>query len=206
MLCKPDPAVWRLRAVFHIGSAVNHALLIEGSPSAPTPAEQPLSTVEKYSAVVAFITTPDFRQMVAERAEFEAGTGAPSKRLVFGTLTANALNDYDVTIEFLAATAADSRAAYRAIGELIRKRHARLSEQEAKLVQTAIDSYGERSARIQKSLDGTEQAGDQAPLGPASREPTWSDAGTQRESACSRSRQLGPLSRRRRSRRTQRSM
>lgn len=167
ILCKPDPAVWRLRAVFHIGSAVNRDFLLEDLPNARKPATQPLSYIEKASSVVALISTPGFRQMVVETAEFQAATAVLSKRLVFNTSRANELNDYDVTVEFLAATSADSRAAYRAIAELIRKRHARLLEEEAKLVQTTIDDYSKRSAQLQKWLDATEQAGNQAPPSPA---------------------------------------
>lgn len=108
--------------------------------------------------------------MVVETAEFEPATATRSKRLVFSTSRANELNDYDITVEFLAASAADSQAAYRAIAELIRTRHARLLEQESKLVQAKIGYYRDLASQLQKWLDASGQASDQGqPSPPASR-------------------------------------
>jgi hypothetical protein len=167
LLCKPDLPVWRLRAVFYIGSAVDRALLAESSSDALKTPKIPLSGIEKPSAVVALISSPGFRQKIVETAEFEASTAARSKRLVFDTLRANALNNFDITVEFLAASSADARATFRTIVELIRNRHTPLFEQEAQLLQTRIDDYRERSTQLQKWLGAMEQAGDQGPPVPA---------------------------------------
>jgi hypothetical protein len=154
-LCRPDPPVWRLSTIFHIGVSVNPTAVIEGSPN-------PLGTVERYSAVVAHISTPVFRETIAGASEFEAGSAALSKRLVFGTLRAHALNDNDIELEFVAASAADCRAAYRTVANLIGQRHAGLFDQNTKLLQTAIDDYRERATQLRKWEDAKVQPGYQA--------------------------------------------
>ena len=106
------------------------------------------STIERYASIVALISTPVFRDVIADTSKFEAGSAALSKRLVFDTLRAHALNDYDIEIQFTAASAADCRAAYRTIAERIGQRHAGLSDQNAKILQVAIDDYRERAAQL----------------------------------------------------------
>jgi hypothetical protein len=97
---------------------------------------------------VALISTPVFRDSIAGTSKFEAGSAALSKRLVFDTLRAHALNDYDIEIEFVAASAADCRAAYLTIAERIEQRHAVLTDQNAKILQVAIDDYRDRAAQL----------------------------------------------------------
>jgi hypothetical protein len=122
-LCRPYPPVWRLRAVFRIGTPVSPAAVIEGSPNSE-------GTIERYFTVVALISTPAFREAIARTSEFESGTAELSKRLVFDTLRAHALdNDVDdVEIYLTAASAADCRTAYRNIAHRIEQRHAPLFE------------------------------------------------------------------------------
>ncbi|SDR81797.1 hypothetical protein [Bradyrhizobium canariense] len=151
-LCRPDPPVWRLRTVFHIGTSVNPSSIIEGSPDLQ-------GVVERYAIVVAFISTPIFRETIAEASKFEPASAALSKRLVFDTLRAHALNDYDIEIDLTAASAADCRAAYRTIADRIEQRHEELFDQDAKMLQTAIDDLRERSAQLQKWEDAKVQPG-----------------------------------------------
>lgn len=156
-LCRPDPPVWRLRTTFHIGTSVAPAAVIDGSPNVR-------STIEKYSSVVALISAPAFRDTIAGTSEFEAGSAGLSKRLVFGTLRAHALdnNAEDVEIDFTAASAADCRAAYRTIARQIEQRHALLFNENAQQLQTAIDDYSERAALLAKWKDAEVQPGYQA--------------------------------------------
>jgi len=156
-LCRPDPPVWRVRTTFHIGMSASPAAVIEGSLNLG-------GTIEGYSSVVALISAPAFRDAIAAASEFEAGSAALSKRLLFATLRAHALdhNDQDVEIDFTAASAADCRAAYRTIAERIGQRHAGLSAQSAKTLQVAIDDYRERAAQLAKWEDARIQPGDKA--------------------------------------------
>jgi hypothetical protein len=151
-LCRPDPAVWRLRTVFHLGTSVAPGAVIEGS-------RNPEGTIERYSSIVAFISTPVFRDSIVGTSKLEAGSAALSKRLVFDTLRAHALNDYDIEIEFAAASAADCRAVYRTIAERIGRRHAVLSDQNARILEVAIDDYRERAAQLAKWEDAKVQPG-----------------------------------------------
>ena len=153
-LCRPDPPVWRLRTTFHLGISVKPAAVIEGSPDLR-------STIEKYSSVVALISAPVFRETIAGTSEFEAGSAGLSKRLVFGTLRAHALDndEEDVEIDFTAASAADCRAAYQNIARQIEQRHAALFDESARQLQTAIDDYRERAAQLAKWKDAELQPG-----------------------------------------------
>jgi len=158
-LLKPDTPVWRLRTVFHIGSTVNRFLLIEGS-------QNPQSTIERYSSVVSLISSPAFRQTVVGASMFEPQSAALSKLLVFDTLRANAINDFDVAIEFVAGSTQDCLAAYRIIADQIEQRHARMLEQDVKLLQMTIDDYRERSNQLQKWEDARLRAAEEAPPSP----------------------------------------
>jgi hypothetical protein len=144
-LCRPDPLVWRVRTTFHIGTTVTPDAVIEGFPTLQ-------GTIEKYSSVVALISTAVFRNAIAGASEFEANSAGLSKRLVFDTLRAHALdhNDKDVEIDFTAASAADCRATYRTIAHQIEQRHALLFDENAQLLQAAIDDYRERAVQLAK--------------------------------------------------------
>jgi hypothetical protein len=159
-LCRPGPPVWRLRTIFHIGSSINPTAVLEGSPDAE-------GTLERYSIVVALISTPVFRDTVAGSSEFQPDSAALSKRLVFNTLRAHALDNNvdDVEIDLTAASAADCRAAYRTIARQIEQRHALLFDENVKLLQAAIDDYRERSIQLKKWEDAAVQPGYQASTG-----------------------------------------
>jgi hypothetical protein len=118
--------------------------------------------VERYSTVVALISTPVFREAIASSSKFEPGSAELSKQLVFETLRAHALNDYDVQIEVTAASAADCRSAYRTLADRIGQRHAGLSDQNIRLLQAAVDNYRERSIQLKKWADARTQPGYQA--------------------------------------------
>jgi hypothetical protein len=159
-LCRPGPPVWRLRTIFHIGSSINPTAVLEGSPDAE-------GTLERYSIVVALISTPVFRDTVAGSSEFQPDSAALSKRLVFNTLRAHALDNNvdDVEIDLTAASAADCRAAYRTIARQIEQRHALLFDENVKLLQAAIDDYRERSIQLKRWEDAAVQPGYQASTG-----------------------------------------
>jgi hypothetical protein len=159
-LCRPGPPVWRLRTIFHIGSSINPTSVIEGSPN-------PEGTLERYSVVVALISNPVFRNTVANTSEFQSASAALSKRLVFDTLRAHALDDNveDIEVNLTAASAADCRAAYRTISRQIEQRHALLFDENVKLLQAAIDEYRTRSVQLKKWEDAAAQPGYQASTG-----------------------------------------
>jgi hypothetical protein len=147
----PDPPVWNLRSVFHIGISANPILVIEGSLT-------PQGAVEHYSTVVALISDPAFREAVVADSEFQPTSAALSKRLVFGTLRARALNDSDIEIDLSAASAVDCRSAYRAIADRIERRHALMFEHSKKLVRSAINDYRERSIQLRQWEDARLQS------------------------------------------------
>ena len=151
-LCPPDPPVWRVRTAFRIGMSVTPSAVIEGSSNLQY-------AIERYASVVTLISTPVFRDNIAGTSEFETGSAALSKRLVFDTLRAHALNDFDIEIQFVAASASDCRAAYRTIAERIEQRHAALSDQNAKVMQAAISEYRERADQLAKWKDAELQPG-----------------------------------------------
>jgi hypothetical protein len=154
-LCRPDPPVWRLRTVFHIGTSINPKLVIEGSPN-------PESPIEHYRSVVAVISAPMFRENIANTSQFEASSAALSRRLVFQTLRPHALsdNDYDIEIDFTAGSAADCRSAYRAIADRIEQRHAILSDQNNQELQKTIDDFQERSVQLKAWEDAKQNSAD----------------------------------------------
>jgi hypothetical protein len=155
LLCRPDPPIWRLRTVFHLGISINPAYVINESPN-------PEDTLEHYRAIVAFISTPSFRQNIADTSQFEPASASLSKGLVFDTLRPHALNDYDIEIDFAAASAADCRAAYRNIAHRVEQRHALLFDENVKVLQAAIDDYRERSTQLEKWEDAKTQSENQA--------------------------------------------
>jgi hypothetical protein len=156
-LCRPDPPVWRLRTLFHLGVSINPALVIDGTSNSERP-------IEPHRDVIALISTPVFRHVVVDTSEFQPNTAALSRRLVFATLRPHAIDDdyTDVEIDLTAASAADCLAAYRAIARQIEQRHALLFDENAKQLQTAIDDYRERSLQLKKWEDAAIQQGDQA--------------------------------------------
>jgi hypothetical protein len=156
IFCKPDPPVWRLRTTFHIGSSINRFLLVDGQ-------KDPQGAIERYSTVVGLISTPAFRQSIAEGAKFSADSAARSKQSVFETLHANAVNDYDIEIEFIAASSQDSLAAYRVIADQIEQRHSRMMEQDTKVLQSAIDDYRDRSTQLRTWEDARLHLSQQMP-------------------------------------------
>jgi hypothetical protein len=160
LLSRPAPPTWNLRTTFRIGDSSNPISVIEGSLT-------PQGTVERYSKVVALISNPAFRQGIADTSEFDPGSAALSKKLVFATLRASALNDNDIELEITAASVADCRSAYRNIAERIEQRHATLFDQNARLLQKAIDDYRERSLQLKKWEDAKTQ-----PNNPSSNEHT----------------------------------
>jgi hypothetical protein len=155
-LCRPGPPVWRLRTIFHIGSSINPAPVIEGTSDGE-------GTIEQPRTVIALISTPAFRDMVASTSEFQQGTAALSRRLAFATLRPHALdnNDEDVEIDLTAASPADCLAAYRTIAHQIEQRHARLVDENARQLQAAIDDHRERSMQLKKWEDVAVQPADQ---------------------------------------------
>ena len=146
LLARPDPPTWNLRATFHIGNSSNAASLIQDSLTLQ-------GTVERYALVVGLISNPGFRQAIADTSEFEPGSAALSKKLVFSTLRASALNDNDIGLEITAASAADCRSAYRNIAKRIEQRHASFSDENARVLKKAIDDYRERSVQLKKWED-----------------------------------------------------
>ena len=169
LLCRPDPPVWRLRTVFHIGTSINPWMVIEGAPN-------PESPTERYRSVVALISTPVFRETIANSSEFEAGSAALSKRLVFETLRAHALNDndYDIEIDFTAGSAADCRSAYRAIADRIKRRHAIMSDQNIQLLQRTIEDLQQRSVQL-KAWQDAKQISTDADNGKSAFGITWNE-------------------------------
>jgi hypothetical protein len=151
-LCHPGPPVWRLRTIFHIGASINPAPIIDGTSNGE-------GTIESYRTVIALISTPAFRVIVASTSEFQQGTAALSRRLVYATLRPHALdnNDEDVEIDLTAASAADCLAAYRTIAHQIEQRHAALFDENARQLQAAIDDYRERSMQLKKWEDAVVQ-------------------------------------------------
>jgi hypothetical protein len=134
--------------------------VIEGSAN-------PEGTLERYSVVVALISNPVFRDTVAGTSEFQPASAALSKRLVFNTLRAHSLDNNvdDVEIDLTAASAADCRAAYRTIARQIEQRHALLFDENAKLLQAAIDDYRDRSIQLKTWEDAALKPGDHAAAG-----------------------------------------
>lgn len=149
-----DPPVWTVRTAFTIGNSINPDSVINGSLA-------PQGQVEGYRIVVALISTPVFRQTIANTSQFESETAARSKQLVFDTLRAHPQSDNSIEIEFTAASPADCRAAYRAIADRIERRHAVLFEQNVKLLQASIDDYTARSVQLKQWEDAYLQPGDQ---------------------------------------------
>ena len=156
-LCQPNPPVWRLRTLFHLGLSINPALVIDGTSNGER-------VIEQHRDVIALISTPVFRHVVAGTSQFQPNTAALSRRLVFATLQPHAIDDdyTDVEIDLTAASAADCLAAYRTIARQIEQRHALLFDENAKQLQTAIDDYRERSLQLKKWEDAAIQQGDQA--------------------------------------------
>jgi hypothetical protein len=149
-----DPPVWTLRTAFTIGNSINPDSVTNGSPA-------PQGQVEGYRLVVASISTPVFRQTIANTSQFESQSASLSKQLVFDTLRAHAQADNSVEIEFTAASPADCRAAYRSIADQIERRHAVLFEQNVKLLDASIDEYRNRAAQIKQWEDAYLQPGQQ---------------------------------------------
>jgi hypothetical protein len=149
-----DPPVWTVRTAFTIGSSVDPNSVINGSPA-------PQGLVEGYRLVVALISTPVFRQTIANTSQFESQSASRSKQLVFDTLRAHPQSDSSIEIEFTAASPADCRAAYRAIADRIEQRHAVFFEQNVKLLQASIDDYKARSVQLKQWEDAYLQPGDQ---------------------------------------------
>jgi hypothetical protein len=156
-LCRPDPAIWRLRTSFHLGMSVAPAAVIEGSTNLQR-------TIESHFRVVALISNPVFRDTIAGTSEFLPGSAGLSKRLVFETLRAHVWdsNVEDIEIDLTAASAADCLAAYRTIARQIEQRHALLFDENARQLQTAIDDYRERAAQLAKWGDAKLPPGDKA--------------------------------------------
>ncbi|WP_213770067.1 hypothetical protein [Bradyrhizobium sp. dw_78] len=111
------------------------------------------------------ISTPLFRQTIVDTSQFEHDSAALSKRLVFDMPRTHALTDDNIEIELTAASAADCRAAYCAIADRIEQRHNVLFDQNAKVLQAAIDDYRERSIQLKKWEDGDLQLGSQSSAG-----------------------------------------
>lgn len=153
---RPDPPVWTLRTAFTIGTSVNPESVIAASPTSQ-------GQIEGYRIVIALISTPVFRQTIADTSQFEPGSSALSKRLIFETLRAHDQPDNSIEIELTAASAADCRAAYRAVAEQIERRHTDLFEQNLKLLQASIDDYKDRSVQLKQWEDSYLQAGNQPP-------------------------------------------
>jgi hypothetical protein len=154
-LCRPGPPVWRLRTVFHIGSSIDPALVIDGTASGET-------TIERNTAVIALISTPVFRDMVLGTSDFQKDTADLSRRLVFATLRPHVLdnNVKDVELDLTAASAADCLTAYRTVARRIEQRHASLSAENARELQTAIEDYREQSMQLKKWEDTALEPGD----------------------------------------------
>jgi hypothetical protein len=149
-----DPPVWTVRTAFTIGNSINPDSVINASLT-------PQGQVEGYRIVVALISTPVFRQTIANTSQFESATAARSRQLVFDTLRAHPQSDSSIEIEFTAASPADCRAAYRAIADRIERRHAALFEQNVKLLQASIDDYTARAVQLKQWEDAYLQPGDQ---------------------------------------------
>jgi hypothetical protein len=151
-LCRPGPPVWRLRTIFHIGSSIDPARVINGTSSG-------VGTIQRHWAVIALISNPTFRDIIVGTSEFHRDSAALSRRLVFATLRPHELdnNDEDVEIDLTAASAADCLAAYRAIAHQIEQRHASRFDENARQLQAAIDDYRERSMQLKKWEDAALQ-------------------------------------------------
>ena len=160
-VARPHPPVWSLRTIFHTGVSVNPLSVVDGSPA-------PQSGLEQYSAVVALISNPVFRQGIVGTSKFEPDNAALSKQLVFDTLRAHALNDNDIQLELTAASAADCLAAYRTIADRIKQQQAPLFDRNAKLLRAAIDDYRERSIQLKKWEDAKAHPDVQSPAEGAS--------------------------------------
>jgi hypothetical protein len=156
LFISPSLQTWNLRTAFHIGRSVDPAALVDGSLTLQ-------DQVERYRVVIALISDPAFREIVASTSKFEPDSAERSKRLVFDSLRAHALNDNDIEIELTAASAADCRSAYRTIADRIEQRHSLLFERNKKRLQTAIDSYRDRSSQLKKWMDETERLNSQSP-------------------------------------------
>jgi len=155
-LCPPDPPVWRLRTIFHLGFSIDPAPVIAGTSNGER-------TIEQHRAVIGLISSRVFRDAVVGTSEFQQNTAALSRRLVFATVRPHELdnNNTDVEIDLTAASAADCLAAYRTIAREIEQRHARLFEENAKQLQAAIDNYRGRSMQLKKWEDAAIRPGDQ---------------------------------------------
>jgi hypothetical protein len=156
LFISPGPPTWNLRTTLHIGRTINPAYLVEDSVA-------PQDQIERYRAVVASISDPTFRKIVASTSKFEPDSAARSKRLVFDSLRAHALNDNDIEIELTAASAADCRSAYRTIADRIEQRHALLFEQNKQRLQIAIENYRDRLSQLKTWLDEAKQLNPQSP-------------------------------------------
>jgi hypothetical protein len=175
LLCRPGPPVWRLTTIFHIGSIIYPAAVIDGTSSGK-------GTIEQPRTVIALISTPEFREAVVGTSEFQQRTAALSRRLVFATLRPHDLdsNYEDVEIDLAAASAADCLAAYRTIARQIARRHALLLDENAKQLQTVIDDYRERSMQLKKWEDAAIKPDDQVSMESARRKrdlgAAWSES------------------------------
>jgi hypothetical protein len=153
---RPNPPVWSLRTIFHTGVSVNPWSLVDG----PTAVQGGLA---QYTAVVALISSPAFRETIARVTTFEPDSAARSKQLIFSTLRAHALNDNDIELQFTAASAADCRSAYRTIVDRVKQQQAPLFDRNAKLLRAAIDDYRERSIQLKKWEDAKAQPDSASP-------------------------------------------
>jgi hypothetical protein len=152
----PGLPTWNLRTAFHIGRSVDPEALAAGSLALQ-------DQIERYRAVIAFISDPAFREIVVNTSKFEPESAVRSKQLVFDSLRAHALNDNDIEIELTAASAADCRSVYRTIADRIEQRHSLIFEQNNRYLQTAIANYRERASQLKTWMDEKQRSNSQSP-------------------------------------------
>jgi hypothetical protein len=132
------------RAVLTIGLAPASSFLAQRSGPAIAPIETPRQTVARLS-------DPAFKNQVLKRAAFDPVTASISRAMVTASLRGILPNSgRDVPIELSAGSAADVRAAFRAIAAEVSELHDALLDRQIRILQDKIDGNKDRIATLER--------------------------------------------------------
>jgi hypothetical protein len=146
-LIGPSPIeVWSGRAIVTIGQAPASDFIAQKSGPAIVPIESPRRTIARLSE-------PAFRELVIGRATFEPATASISRSMVASSLRGILLDrERDIAIDLTAGSAADVKAAFRAVAAELSTIHAAVLDRQLKVLQNRIDQDNARLAAVAKEI------------------------------------------------------
>jgi hypothetical protein len=136
--------IWSGRATLTIGLAPASEFLAQRSGPAIIPIETPRQTIARFS-------DSSFKDQILKRAAFDPATASVSRSMVPASLRGILPNSgRAVAIELSAGSAADVRAAFRAIATEIAAAHGAFLDRQIRILQTRIDGNKDRIAALEK--------------------------------------------------------